>query len=199
MPFVDDKFFWGNSNCEASNWAAFFSFVTQFSLIGSELWFLVLTMDLHMASSNPFTSYKLNAQRYNFLVFSGSIGTGLVLMGLGPNKYGRSSDATCWIQDTTTRSSNGFGDANVPKAFLFYIWMAMIYSYCLFVVLFVFQKLNQGLSETLHTRLAVVRRAQLYVLGYTFYWMFPFLFSFLDFVREVCFPYTLYNILLGRF
>jgi hypothetical protein len=62
--------------------------------------------------------------------------------------------------------------------------MAAIYSYCLYVVLFVFQRLKQGLSETLHTRLSTVRRAQAYVLGYFLYWMFPLVFSFVDFVFE---------------
>lgn len=62
--------------------------------------------------------------------------------------------------------------------------MAVIYSYCLYVVLFVFQRLKQGLSETLHTRLSTVRRAQAYVLGYCLYWMLPLVLSFVDFVFE---------------
>lgn len=52
------------------------------------------------------------------------------------------------------------------------------------MVLFVFQRLKQGLSETLHTRLSTVRRAQAYVLGYFIFWVFPFTFSFVDFVFE---------------
>jgi hypothetical protein len=60
--------------------------------------------------------------------------------------------------------------------------MGAIYSYCLYVVLFVFRRLNQGLPETLHTRLSTVRRAQTYVLGYSIYWVFPLVFSFVDFV-----------------
>jgi hypothetical protein len=76
--------------------------------------------------------------------------------------------------------------------FLFYIWMIMIYAYCLFVVFFVFRRLRQGLSETLHTRLSVVRRAQTYVLGYTFFWLFPLIFSFLDFTDvAVCIYITI--------
>lgn len=62
--------------------------------------------------------------------------------------------------------------------------MGIIYSYCLYVVLFVFRRLQQGLSETLHTRLSTVRRAQSYVLGYSLFWFFPFVFSFVDFFFE---------------
>lgn len=62
--------------------------------------------------------------------------------------------------------------------------MVAIYSYCLYVVLFVFRRLKQGLSETLHTRLSTVRRAQSYVLGYSLFWVFPLVFSFVDFVFE---------------
>jgi hypothetical protein len=42
---VSDNFFWSDEgDCVASKWAGLFAFITQFSLIGSELWFLVLTM-----------------------------------------------------------------------------------------------------------------------------------------------------------
>ena len=60
--------------------------------------------------------------------------------------------------------------------------MTLIYAYCLYVVLFVFRRLNQGLSDTLTTRLSVVKRAQYYVLGYTFFWAFPLSLQFIDFV-----------------
>ena len=99
IPFVPDSFFWSDEDdCRASHWAGFFSFWTQFALIGGELWFLVLTMDLHFATTNPFTSYKLNAKRYEVFVLMGSIGTASILIAAGPKVYGLSSDATCWIQ-----------------------------------------------------------------------------------------------------
>jgi hypothetical protein len=99
IPFVPEGFFWRDEEeCVASKWAAFFSFVTQFSLLGGELWFLVLTLDLHFACTNPFTSYKLNAQRYEIFVFFGSLVTALILIISGPKVYGLSSDLTCWIQ-----------------------------------------------------------------------------------------------------
>ena len=45
IPFVREQFFWKDEgSCVASKWAGLFAFITQFSLIGSELWFLVLTM-----------------------------------------------------------------------------------------------------------------------------------------------------------
>mmetsp|Transcript_24984 Transcript_24984/g.36876 ORF Transcript_24984/g.36876 Transcript_24984/m.36876 type:complete len:952 (-) Transcript_24984:91-2946(-) len=174
----------------------FFSFWTQFALIGGELWFLVLTMDLHFATTNPFTSYKLNAKRYEVFVLMGSIGTASILIAAGPKVYGLSSDATCWIQDNDGSDSQDDDDKtavkyNVAKSFLFYIWMAIIYSYCLYVVLFVFRRLKQGLSETLTARLSTVRRAQSYVLGYTFFWLFPLVFSFIDFVLQSKMHHTL--------
>ncbi len=58
--------------------------------------------------------------------------------------------------------------------------MAAIYSYCLYVVFVVFRRLNQGLSQTLTTRLAVVNRAKIYVLGYSFFWFIVFFIEFLD-------------------
>lgn len=155
-------------SCRATMFAGISAFVTQFSILGAELWFLVLTMDLHLAITNPFTSYKLNAFRYQFLVYGGSLSMAIILVLHGPSFYGLSSDSSCWIQDS---DSSTFG--NWPKVYLFYIFMVFIYAYCLYVVLFVFRRLNQGLSDTLTTRISVVKRAQYYVLGYTFFWATP--------------------------
>jgi hypothetical protein len=207
IPLAPIDFFWkSEDDCVASNWAGFFSFVTQFSLLGGELWFFVLTLDLHFACTNPFTSYKLNAQRYEIFVICGSLMTASALLISGPDVYGLSSDLTCWIQvlpfkfrtslslpsqplflslsQDTSQESGKTLRYNPAKTILFYLPMAAIYSYCLYVVLFVFQRLKQGLSETLHTRLSTVRRAQAYVLGYFLFWMFPLVFSFVDFVFE---------------
>lgn len=52
------------------------------------------------------------------------------------------------------------------------------------VVFLVFRRLNKGLSQTLNARLSIVRRAQSYVVGYTCFWMFPLMFSFIDFVTK---------------
>lgn len=98
ITFIDSSFFRDDETCRSTAMAALFSWMTQFSLIGGELWFFVLTMDLHLACQNPFTSYKLNAKRYLLLVFLGSVGTACILIMLGPEVYGLSSDANCWIQ-----------------------------------------------------------------------------------------------------
>lgn len=164
----------GNVYCPATQFAAISAFVMQFSLIGGELWFLVLTMDLHLATTNPFISYKQLASRYHLLVYGGSLITSVALMLAGNEVYGLGSDSTSWIQDES--ESNRY-----TKALLFYIWMAFIYTYCLYVVLFVFRRLKEGLSETLTTRLSVVKRAQSYVLGYTVFWAFPLSLYLIDY------------------
>ena len=101
IAFVDRSIFYEDINdpsCRASPLAAVWSFISQFSLLGGEIWFLVLTMDLHLAITNPFTSYKLNASRYKVLVYGGSIGTAATLMLAGPTIYGIGSDSSIWIQ-----------------------------------------------------------------------------------------------------
>jgi hypothetical protein len=176
-------------DCRASHFAAISAFVTQFSILGAELWFLVLTMDLHLAITNPFTSYKLNALRYHILVYGGSLGMGFVLLLAGDKVYGLSSDSSCWIQDVDGAKKQ------FPKVYFFYIFMIFIYAYCLYVVLFVFRRLKHGLSDTLKTRLSVVQRAQYYVLGYTFFWAFPLSLQFADFVLKDRSSHLLHEIL----
>jgi hypothetical protein len=165
----------GELLCPATTFAAVSAFVMQFSLIGGELWFLVLTMDLHLATTNPFISYKQIATRYHALVYGGSLISSVALMLAGDRVYGLGSDSTSWIQDES--ESNRYS-----KALFFYVWMAVIYTYCLYVVLFVFRRLKEGLSETLTTRLSVVKRAQSYVLGYTVFWAFPLSLYLIDYI-----------------
>ncbi len=107
ISYKGKDFFWKNPchddndvDCEnqSSNAVGFLACLTQFSILANELYFLVITVDLHLACTNPFTSYKNNAKWYMFFVYGSAISTSVILGTSGRTVYGLSSDATVWIQ-----------------------------------------------------------------------------------------------------
>ena len=77
---------------------AILCFVCQFSLLGAELWFFVLSRDMFLTVSNPFSSYKRMANRFTVFVFGIAALSGCILMAVGSKVYGLSSDPMIWIQ-----------------------------------------------------------------------------------------------------
>ena len=61
----------------------FISFLNQFFALGTELFYLALSMDLHSSLNNPFNSYKTNIRKYKVGVILISILSGLILIFLG--------------------------------------------------------------------------------------------------------------------
>jgi hypothetical protein len=77
---------------------AIFCFLCQFSLLGAELWFFVMSRDMYLTVSNPFSSYKKQATLFGVFVFTVAAFLGCLLVGFGPGIYGLSSDPMIWIQ-----------------------------------------------------------------------------------------------------
>lgn len=161
MSFLPAGFYWNshyNYNNDDSNvcetnpviWPL--SWLTQFSLLGGELWFGVLSLDIHVALSNPFTSYDLNANTYTAVVYFLAITTATILVCLVPIKYGISTDPMIWIEDQR------FATVNITKLLLFYVFMFLIYSYSLFVSIWARYQISKGLEDTLSMRQYSVRK-----------------------------------------
>lgn len=163
---VDSSFYWKSNDssnagaCISNIQVAPLCFLTQFSLLGAEMWFCVLSRDIHLTITNPFTSYKLQSVRYSIFVFTWALGTASVLMIIGNKQegYGLSSDAIIWIRDQVAENV-GTTEINFSKIFLFYFWMSIIYTYSLYVLIFATQRIRRGLQSTLQARLETVKRA----------------------------------------
>ena len=65
----------------------FFSFITQFSLLGTESWVLALGFDLVTALRNPFASYKQRLKLYHVVVHTVALLSAVVLMLSGKAAY----------------------------------------------------------------------------------------------------------------
>ena len=108
LPFVSTGSFYlhysgddctGSCYCHANAISAFLAFLTQFSLIASQLCFLTISVDLRNAYTNPFSTFKQNRMKYAIFIISFSLLTSICLMCMGNRVYGISTEGTVWIQD----------------------------------------------------------------------------------------------------
>ncbi len=152
-----------DGNCISTPVTGFLSFWSQFFLLGGELWFLVISMDLQMSYSNPFSSFKMYQGYYYALIYGVSLLYSILLVSLGSVAYGLSSIGAVWIQDRK-------GQDNYIKIVCFYSVMAFIYAYCLFIVLSLSIKMRKGFAETLGVRLSIMTRSRAYIIGYSIFW-----------------------------
>eukprot|EP01035_Chromulina_nebulosa_P019416 gene19416-25292_t len=93
VPFINNNVFYqsntlSNNSCAASTTSAVLAFISQFSLLGGELWFFVISWDLRLAYTNPFSSYKQNRRYYTILVLSIALISSFALIFWGPTQYG---------------------------------------------------------------------------------------------------------------
>jgi hypothetical protein len=100
------------------------SFFIEFSLIGSELCFFMLSFDLFTALRNPFVDYKGNLRLYRIAIIVVSILLSALLVGVGP--YGLTNFGVCWVVQTAPGNLWEF----------FYTYIVAIYVWSAFVLLY---------------------------------------------------------------
>ena len=187
LPFTPTSVFYESSTttddadpvyyCVASNTAAFLSFITQFSLIASQLCFLVISVDLRNAYTNPFSSYQQNRFYFAAFVIGFSAMTGVSLMFMGPRVYGVSTEGTVWIQDRRANASLVW-----PKALLFYVFLAIIYPYSLWANFqYYYQTKDSTFSNSFKHRFSIMERSKKYTFGYVLYESITLLCEFISF------------------
>ena len=99
VPVMDAEYFYSDlGDCLASRPAAIWSFVSQVCRMAANLQLLVLAVDMHRSSANPFESYQRSEKYYQGFVTCVALISGLILLGLGNSVYGLDSNKTCWIQ-----------------------------------------------------------------------------------------------------
>ena len=166
-PFLPNSLFYQSSvddpACTSSPFAGFLAFFSQFSLLGGELVFFVITIDLYLAYTSPFSAFSQYQNIYLAIVFGISLLTAFILIDFGPGAYGVASEGIVWIQDRK-------GQANVIKFILFYDFMAVIYSYCILTSIILTVKMKQGFAKTLEVRLSIMKRSLTYIVGYSSFW-----------------------------
>lgn len=164
-PFLPNRLLYSSSTqlCHSSPLAGFLAFFSQFFLLGGELIFLVISIDLYLAYTNPFSAFSHYQHIYAAITLGISLFTAGFLIYLGPGAYGVSSEGVVWIQDRK-------GQDNYIKIILFYNLMGIIYVYCIATVVHLTFKMKKGFAKTLIVRLTIIKRSQVYIIGYSLYW-----------------------------
>lgn len=140
------------------------SFLTQFSLLGSELCFLVISVDLRIAYTNPFSSFKETRWHFATFVIGVALSTAFALIGMGDKVYGLASEGVVWIQDRRANDSPDY-----TKLILFYLIVGIIYVYCLWANFQYYRSSEKGFSQTLSNRLSIMQRSKRFTLAYITY------------------------------
>lgn len=158
MAFVPKSFFWltvkddDDNPCNTNPVIWPLSWLTQFSLLGGELWFWVLSVDIHVALTNPFSNNIANSMFYTIIVLGTAAVTATILVSVTPVQYGLSSDPMIWVKDQRA------GSTNWMKVCMFYLFLPFIYLYCGGIAVFARWQINRGLEATLEKRYYSVRK-----------------------------------------
>ena len=121
--------------------------VSQASLFGSEIWFVCLAVDLFLSLSNPFSNYKTNRRRYYvFVTVITVLSCAAWLLVLNDER----------LQGVLCTQLNAFHQAQASPVWVVLLFGAsyLVWLFCIPILVFAYQKLKQGLSETLEKRQA---------------------------------------------
>lgn len=156
LAFVPNKFFWSDYSteddgdddsfhCETNPHIWPLAWLTQFSLLGAELWFAALAVDIHVSLTNPFSSHREYDRYYRIFVYTLSSLMATILVSVSPIQYGVSTDPMIWVKDQT-------GQINWMKIGMFYMFIPFIYIYGAIVLVWARWQIHRGLEETLKMR-----------------------------------------------
>eukprot|EP00981_Chlorochromonas_danica_P001610 scaffold344_cov178-Ochromonas_danica.AAC.19 len=182
LPFIKSEYFYQNNiheepyYCNASAPAAWWAFATQISFLGSELWFFIISLDMRLAYTNPFSSYKLNRVYFATFVTLASLITAFLLLACGPQVFGVSELGLIWIQ--SRRVDGGQIKANYPKLVLYYIPSTLIYFYCIWANFQVYKSGLKEVSNTISNRWTIMRRSKRYTAGFVLYGLIVYIIEF---------------------
>ena len=153
IAFVPNNFFWTDYNssaddsegCETNPSIWPLSWLTQFSLLGAELWFCAMSVDIHVSLTNPFSSPQVYDFYYRVGVHGFAALMATILVAMDPIQYGVSTDPMIWVRDQA-------GRINWTKIGMFYMFIPFIYAYGLTILIWARWQIHRGLEDTLKAR-----------------------------------------------
>jgi 1-phosphatidylinositol-4-phosphate 5-kinase len=132
--------------------------------LSSEGWFFVMSLDLYLSLTNPFTSYKANLKRYHVYVWGSGLISALILFfhDVDGQLVDNSTQGFCWANQIMNSPELGFG--------VFYGWILAYYCIAICIACFAYNRLQEGIASTLATRKHVLSTGRNYTLSFSVYW-----------------------------
>jgi len=141
------------------------SFIFQFSVLGSQCWYLMIAVDLWLSLFNPFTDPKAYAKFYHAVVWLLSLVSGVVLVATNSTSYRDGMDL-CWIRATTKLES-----VNIFNWLLFFAPTLIFWFLSVAVIIVAAYQLKKGLRATFQVRRRTLKNGVTYVIGFALYWL----------------------------
>ena len=185
--------FWGKLD-EYRDLCSGMAFFTQFTAFASEMWLLMICVDLVLSLTQPFRPLSTTPWRYHTVVWLSSLATAWALLAF--DLQGPSAIHICWVATANTSVADlppsdckpskvvwDFSRSTVANWTLFYGWVVAILVFCLLVVAFATARLSEGLQATYEVRLQTIKDLRLYVGTGLSYWI----------VMATCYLLLLFN------
>eukprot|EP01083_Nonionella_stella_P145626 456665_1 len=139
--------------------------IFHFTLMGSQTWYFLMSIDLFCALRNPFADLGAFVKWYHATVFVVSVVSVVVISASDMFGY-REGLQVCWIklQDIDEFSANLY-------SWVFFFAPTIVYYFSsLIVSIYAFFKFQKGLSETLESRRSILRQEIAYNVSFGVYW-----------------------------
>ena len=135
-------------------WVSIFN---QFAYFASDVWYLMLSVDLLITIKNPFTFHQEYAKYFHICVWGSSFTTTLILGVVG--RDGRDLNYICWVEeDPHTEMRN-----NLFALYIYYILMFIVFGFSIYVIIVASKAFRKGLPDTIETRRRVLLHSRKYV------------------------------------
>lgn len=145
----------------ACNWVI--AFITQFSIMASLDWYVVMAVNFYFSIENPFVKPQSKTMHYHIAAWGWAIVTAIV----AATRFGYRDDfRLCWIKRSV--------GINIVNWAVYFIWIAVFGLICLISLFYGARKLSQDsefAQQTLKTRQETLRQTRIYVVVFTLYWM----------------------------
>lgn len=154
------------------------AFITQFSIMASLDWYMVMAVNFYFSIENPFVRPQSRTKIYHIVSWGWAFVTAVFASFL----FGYRDDFhLCWIKKVSTGINYGNWVA-------YFIWIALFAILCLVILLYGQRKLSQDggrlFDVTLSKRKETLRQTRIYILVFTFYWMIAAVIWFLVFITS---------------
>jgi len=142
----------------------FVAFFTQFTLMASLNWYLVMAVNFRFSISNPFVRPQSKTKFYHLFCWSFAALTAVIA---ATNSGYRDDYRLCWIAKTNSGpNSYNWG--------LYFVWIAIFAVACVGILAWGSWKLaskSDFAHRTIATRQETLRQTRIYVIVFTLYWL----------------------------